>query len=171
LLLYLLDANVLIDAKNLYYPFKRVPEFWTWLEQMGRNGFAKIPIEIYEELKNGKDELSEWVKKTETQTALLFSEEVNIENVRFTVNEGYAPDLTDDEQEKLGRDPFLIAYALTSKQNRTIVTTEATKPNRKRANRRIPDVCNNLEILWCTSFIFFRDLDFSTDWKTRISET
>nr|WP_234706678.1 DUF4411 family protein [Ensifer aridi] len=25
---YLLDANVLITAKNQYYPIHRVPEFW-----------------------------------------------------------------------------------------------------------------------------------------------
>ena len=26
--LYLLDANVLINAKNFYYAFDQVPEFW-----------------------------------------------------------------------------------------------------------------------------------------------
>lgn len=30
-MLYLLDANVLIAAKNSYYAFDRVPEFWEWL--------------------------------------------------------------------------------------------------------------------------------------------
>ena len=30
-MLYLLDANVLIDANRDYYPLGRVPEFWDWL--------------------------------------------------------------------------------------------------------------------------------------------
>ncbi|MCY4508918.1 MAG: DUF4411 family protein [Acidobacteria bacterium] len=30
-MLYLLDANVLIDAHRDYYPLGRVPEFWDWL--------------------------------------------------------------------------------------------------------------------------------------------
>ena len=33
--LYLLDANVLIDANRDYYPVARVPEFWDWLLEMG----------------------------------------------------------------------------------------------------------------------------------------
>ena len=48
--LYLLDANVLIDANRDYYPIARVPEFWDWLLEMGRLGRIKIPLEIYEEV-------------------------------------------------------------------------------------------------------------------------
>ena len=49
-MLYLLDANVLIDANRDYYPIARVPEFWDWLLEMGRLGRIKIPLEIYEEV-------------------------------------------------------------------------------------------------------------------------
>ena len=48
--LYLLDANVLIDANRDYYPIARVPEFWDWLLEMGRLGRIRIPLEIYEEV-------------------------------------------------------------------------------------------------------------------------
>ena len=48
--LYLLDANVLIDANRDYYPIERVPEFWDWLVEMGELGRVKIPLEIYEEI-------------------------------------------------------------------------------------------------------------------------
>ena len=37
-LLYLLDANVLIDADRDYYPIDRVPEFWNWLAVMAELG-------------------------------------------------------------------------------------------------------------------------------------
>lgn len=53
-MLYLLDANVLIDANRDYYPLGRVDEFWEWLIHHGEQGNIKIPIEIYEELKAGK---------------------------------------------------------------------------------------------------------------------
>jgi len=65
-LLYLLDANTLINAKNLYYPIERVPEFWDWLIHQGQQSNIKIPIEIYEEFKDTKpkdgekDELTLW---------------------------------------------------------------------------------------------------------------
>ena len=48
--LYLLDANVLIDANRDCYPIARVPEFCDWLLEMGRLGRIRIPLEIYEEV-------------------------------------------------------------------------------------------------------------------------
>ncbi len=31
---YLLDANVFIEAKNLYYAFDICPGFWTWMDSV-----------------------------------------------------------------------------------------------------------------------------------------
>lgn len=33
--LYLLDANILIDANRDYYPVEAVPEYWAWLNRPG----------------------------------------------------------------------------------------------------------------------------------------
>lgn len=30
MMLYLLDANILITAANTYYGISQVPEFWSW---------------------------------------------------------------------------------------------------------------------------------------------
>lgn len=56
-MLYLLDANTLIDANRDYYGLDSVPQFWEWLIHMGQQGSVKIPLEIYEELKVGNDDL------------------------------------------------------------------------------------------------------------------
>ncbi len=137
MLLYLLDANVLIDANRDYYSIDRVPEFWEWLVHMGNRGNVKIPIEVYEEIKKKRkdeiDNLAVWAKKEETESALLLNEEADVQLVSKVINEGYATDLTDDEIEKLGRDPFLIAYALRHSSIRWVVTTEVSKPKRQRA--------------------------------------
>ena len=77
-MLYLLDANVLIDANRDYYPLERVPEFWEWLENAGGNGHVKIPVEVYEEIRDGKDDLANWAKQDQISTALLFQEEVDV---------------------------------------------------------------------------------------------
>lgn len=123
-MLYLLDANTLIDANRDYYPIRRVDEYWSWLVHQGQEGRVKIPLEIYEEVKGGKkDELSKWAKDAETESALRFEEEVEIALVQKVTEEGYAPDLTDIEIEQIGRDPFLIAYALVDVGNRCIVST------------------------------------------------
>jgi hypothetical protein len=164
-LLYLLDANVLIDANRDYYPIKRVPEFWEWLVYKGEKGQVKIPIEVYEEIKEGKDDLAIWAKKDETETALLFNEDADVSLVSRVTDGGYAADLTDDEVEKIGRDPFLIAYALASIKDRCIVTTEGSRPSRQRANKHVPDVCNGFGVRCCDTFEFLRDLNFSTKWS------
>jgi len=167
-LIYLLDTNVLIDANRDYYPIRRVSEFWEWLEYMGKKGSVKIPIEIYEEIKEGSDDLSIWAKKPSVESALLLIEEADVALVSYVIERGYANDLTEVEVERLGRDPFLIAYALQDINNRCVVTTEVSKPKSQRANRHIPDVCGTLNIPCCNTFRLISDLDFSTKWTTII---
>ena len=101
-MLYLLDANVLITAHNLYYPVNAVPEFWEWLVFHGEEGRLKMPIETYEEVKDGstdeeRDLLFGWISDDRNKAALIFDEEVNQELVACVVEQGYAPDLTDQE--------------------------------------------------------------------------
>ncbi|MEX2530780.1 MAG: DUF4411 family protein [Gemmatimonadota bacterium] len=165
-MLYLLDANVLIDANRDYYPLERIPEFWEWLQYHGQRGTVSVPPEIFDELEAKKDALSEWLKSSNAKQALIFEEEPNPVLVSRVVA-AYAPDLSDDEIEQLGRDPFLIAYALAEPDVRRVVTTETSKPSRIRANRHVPDVCKDLGVTCLTAFRFFQDLDFRTGWKDR----
>lgn len=160
-MLYLLDANVLIDANRDYYPIGRIPEFWEWLVEMGSENQVKVPIEVYEEVKDGKDDLAKWAKERIVSEALLLDEEADSVIISRVLSQGYAPGLTDDEVEKLGRDPFLIGYALLQ-SDRCIVTTEVSKPKRLRANRHVPDVCKDLGVKCCNTFEFVRVLDFRT---------
>jgi len=173
--MYLLDADVLIDANRDYYSIDRVPEFWEWLVDAGTKGLVKIPIEIYEEIRNGNvredgetgkiDLLAKWAKEPSVSEALLLQEDVDESLVSRVASEGYAPDLTDDELEEIGRDPFLVAYALISPRERCVVTTEVSKPSRKRKNRHLPDVCNSLGVTSCNTYTFIRALDFKTNWN------
>ena len=43
---YLVDANVLIEAKNRYYAFDIAPGFWKWLDQAHAQGtvFSRVKI-------------------------------------------------------------------------------------------------------------------------------
>ena len=165
-MLYLLDANVLIDANRDYYHLGRVSEFWEWLIHVGTEGLVKLPREVYEEIKDGNDDLAEWIKQPEVKDALLLDAAAEPTLVSRVVEEGYAPDLTDDELEKVGRDPFLIAYTLSDPTAHCVVTTEVSKPRRRRANRHIPDVCKDVGIRCCDTFGFIRELDFRTDWDS-----
>ena len=82
-MLYLLDASMLITANKSYYPVDSVPEFWEWLLYMAEQGSVKIPLEIFEEIKDGpdneeKDLLFGWVQKFDVKNALLLVENVNV---------------------------------------------------------------------------------------------
>jgi hypothetical protein len=59
--MYLLDSNVLINAKNGYYPFSLVPGFWTWvMEEATSSRLFSVP-RVRQELKDQEDQLSRWV--------------------------------------------------------------------------------------------------------------
>ena len=109
-MLYLLDANVLIDANRDYYPIERVPEFWDWLVEMGESYRVKIPVEIYEEVvlppprPDRPDPLVDWLRGHRDD--LVLNEPVSMELIARATEEGYADNLTDQEIEKIGCDPF-----------------------------------------------------------------
>jgi hypothetical protein len=163
--MHLLDANVLITANNLYYPIDQVPQFWTWLKQMGDAGHLKIPVEIFEEIKDGgtneeADPLYEWITNEANKEALLLDEEPDAALIQKIIEEGYGNDLTDDQLEEIGRDPILIAYGLKDQANRCVVTTEVSAPGKKRQNRKVPDVCNDFGVACCNTFVLTKKLGF-----------
>ncbi len=129
----------------------------------------KIPREIMEEIKAGhkdKDPLLDWICTPEIEDALLLEESVDVALVQRVVSVGYADDLRDDEVEKIGRDPFLIAYALAHPKDRVVVTTEVSRPSALRVNRKVPDVCKTVGVESCGPFALNKVLGFSTKWET-----
>jgi predicted nucleic acid-binding protein len=60
--MYLVDANVLIDAKNRYYAFDIAPGFWAWLERAHSAGQVCSIEAVRDELADGNDELAEWAR-------------------------------------------------------------------------------------------------------------
>ncbi len=71
----------------------------------------------------------------------------------------------DSEVEELGRDPFLVAHAIVQHSERCVVTTEVSKPAKKRQNRKVPDVCSTLALACCGPFDMYKKLNFHTAWK------
>jgi hypothetical protein len=165
--LHLLDASVLLIANHEFYGVNQVPEFWEWVHHKAQGGKIKLATEIYEEIKDDEHGVGEWARRDDIRKSLLLEEDVDIKLVRQVVSNGYAADLNELELEELGRDPFLIAYALADPRNRTVVTVEKSKPTSQRKNRKIPDVCKDLGVKCCDTATFTKTLGFSTDWKTR----
>ncbi len=164
--MHLIDANIIITAARTFYPLDRVPEFWEWLAHQGAANNLKMPVEIIEEVTGRSDPVGEWLRDEEKYNALCLNEEVDVARLQEVVSRGYAPDLNDAETIKVGRDPFLIAYAY--KTDRIIVSGEVSRPNAIRANRKVPDVCKSLGVECCDVFRMIGDLNFSTAWRTGV---
>ena len=103
-----------------------------------------------------------WRARIARKTLLLYLLDANV-----LIELGYAPDLSDEEVERIGRDPFLVAYALSDPARRTVVTTEVSKPKKQRANRHVPDVCTDLGVPCCNTYQFIDVLDFTTGRPSR----
>ena len=87
-------------------------------------GALKLPLDIFEEITAGTDDLCQWLKSADHKDALVLDEEVDARIVQRVLSDGYSPRLSDTDMVKLGRDPFLIAAALAAPSTRIVVTTK-----------------------------------------------
>ena len=62
-MIYLLDANVFIQAKNLYYGLDFCPAFWEWLVVNNQDNRVFSIEKVGDEINAGGDELAVWVSQ------------------------------------------------------------------------------------------------------------
>ncbi|QOR48061.1 DUF4411 family protein [Trueperella pecoris] len=65
--MFLLDANVFIEAKNRYYGFDFAPGFWDWLDQATQRSLICSIEPIKKELVTGNDALRTWLRNTQAK--------------------------------------------------------------------------------------------------------
>lgn len=118
-----------------------------------------MPSEVHDEVVEGTDELAKWIGQAQVKNVLLLNEEVDQQVLQRVLDDGYGRDLTEDEIDEVGRDPFLVAYAMMG-DNRAVVTKEVSKPSRSRGRTKLPDACNRLGVPWISDFALYRELDF-----------
>jgi hypothetical protein len=58
--IYLLDANIFIQAKNLHYGLDFCPAFWDWLVVNNEAGKVFSIEKVGDEIEAGADELADW---------------------------------------------------------------------------------------------------------------
>lgn len=64
--MYLLDSNVMIEAKNRYYGFEICPGFWRWIEQVHDDSKIFSIHAVRDEILAGEDDLTDWAKSLPT---------------------------------------------------------------------------------------------------------
>lgn len=162
-MLYLLDANVLIAANGQHYPFGRIPHFWEWVALEAKAGHAKIPFEIYSEINSTNEPFMRWL--SEYKDDLILDENVGRNELNQVQENAYRcgrkEPLSEEEIEKIKNDSILIAYAFSNREERVVVTKEASNPDRKHSKTKIPNACKKMGIRFVNDFQFyFRERDF-----------
>ena len=169
MVVYLIDANVLMTAANSHYPIDVFPVFWDWLEFQIGQGSIRMPREVFDEVKDGGDDeeidqLYAWIQREHLKDALVLPEEADIAIVQEVMDASYSP-LNDIQLEQIGQDPFLVASAKVQPDTRCVVTYEKSAPLTAPQNRKIPDACDTAGVRCCDPMSMLRELGFSSNWR------
>ena len=135
---YLLDANVFIQGKNLYYGFDICPAFWDWLIRANAKGLVYSIDRVEAELVGLGDDLSTWAGQ-QGDTFFLKPDSAVLPSLgtlsTWASNQNYEPAAVNLFLQVA--DYYLVAHAHAHRH--TVVTLEVSAPSRKRI--KIPDAC------------------------------
>jgi hypothetical protein len=147
---YLLDSNVFIESKNLYYRFGTCPAFWDWIERAHQEGLAFSIDAVRNDLNVGNDDLTVWVAARGPHFFLSADAQTGVAATAVSV-------WVNAQQFHAGAiatffassDYLLIAHALA--HGFTVVTRETPDPNCRR-RVKIPDVCQAVGVPFMNHF-------------------
>lgn len=140
---YLIDADVLIDAKNRYYGFDFCPAFWEWLIDRNDAGMVFSIEKVSDELKGRADELTEWAAQQGDRFFLRPGPSTlpalgTVSN--WATSQAYEPAAISEFFD--AADYYLVAQGLALAY--TVVTREIPSPSTKKI--KIPNPCIGLGV-------------------------
>ena len=152
--MYLIDANVLIEAKNRYYAFDIAPGFWAWLDQAHRQSMACSIDAVRDELFDGNDELADWAQANAAffRTIDQGTTQHFGDLTAWATSRSFTPAAL-AEFTGTNADYLLVAYA--REHQHTVVTHERSQPN-ARARVLIPDACLAMDVDTTDTFQMLR---------------
>lgn len=152
---YLIDSNVLIEAKNKYYGFDFHPGFWDWLLDANRNGVLFSVSKVDEELRDGGDDLADWVRDRDSAFFLEPDDQVvlSLQSCSTWVNDNGQYDAAAVSTFLAAADFYLVAHAHA--HGHTVVTHEVASNSRLRV--KIPNACVGMGVQCATPFRMLSD--------------
>ena len=161
---YVLDANVFIEAARRYYAFDLRSRFWDILLDRADNGVIESIDLVKKELEKGKgkdgeeDELAVWANGDFSHAFCSTDEEEIIKSYGKLMTWAQTqPQYTEAAKAQFANVPdgWLVAYALA--KGRVVVTQEVLKPDIK-TRVPIPNVCEPFHIRYIDTFAMLREL-------------
>lgn len=165
---FLIDSDVFITSKNLYYAFEICPGFWNSLIHHYHQGEVRSIDRVRVELLAGREteDLVRWVKSELPGGFFLdTSEEKTVsayEEVMLWVQRN--PQFYDPAKAKFATeaDGWLVAYAMA--HGGTVITNEQSRRESK-SRILLPDVCDSFSVKYRNAFHMLRTLDIRLEWK------
>jgi hypothetical protein len=153
--MYLVDADVFIEAANSHYAFDVVPGFWDWLLVANADGTVASVEAVQRELRAGRDELAHWAMDRDEMFFLQPDDEVvvslRIVSEWATNCDRYTSAAVADFLAKA--DYYLVSHAHAHAG--VVVTHEVSSNSRNKI--KIPDACSDLEVECITPFAMLRE--------------
>lgn len=151
---YLLDTNVLIAAKNLYYGFDFCPAFWDWLIRKHQTSKVFSVEQVFNEIAGGDDDLVEWARSRADGFFRPIDEATlpSLKTVAQWVEEAEAYTPAAKNTFLQVADYYLIAQAHAG--GHTVVTQE--RPENSRNRVKIPNVCLGIGVRYMNTFDMLR---------------
>lgn len=156
--IYLLDANVFIEAARRYYAFDIAPPYWAALVKCAKDGCVRSIDQVRDELLRGNDDLAVWAD-SDFQEWFMITDEDSVtglyadvmawveEQEQFT--EAAKEEFADDA------DGWLVAYA---KVNGCVVVTREQFNRDCKRRVPLPNVCRAFGVTYCDTFDMLRNL-------------
>jgi predicted nucleic acid-binding protein len=156
--MYLLDANVFMEANRLYYGFDIAPGFWAWLGDERLAGRVGSIDAVKDEITAGTGDLVDWANALPAAFWLTDTEDVLARMAKLAAwaahpARHYRQSALDEFLRSA--DLKLVAHAITS--GSTLVTRERSAPE-SRTKVKIPDACSAVGVACVDPFSAYRAL-------------
>jgi hypothetical protein len=155
---FVLDANVFIQAHRRYYAFDLAPRFWTGLAEHAATGQVESIDRVKSELEQGKDELAVWACGAFVR-AFASTDEESVTRAFGSIMNWVSQQRQFSDAAKAefaqGADGWLVAYAQA--KGRVVVTHEVLDLN-VRKKVPIPNICQAFAVPWVDTFAMMREL-------------
>lgn len=87
-MIYLLDANTLMEAHDTFYPVDRIKPFWDWVHAQAQAGLIKMPVEVHSEF-TGDGLHVQWINDPDVKAALVLDEDPDPALIQRVIDIGY----------------------------------------------------------------------------------
>ena len=143
--MYLIDANIFIQAQNGYYGIDICPGFWEWMTNQGAAGSLGSIAEVYKQFTPDNSECQEW-KRRNVQWFKVKHQEADLAAAYQTINKWVeSRSYRQAAKDIFYADPDYELIARAKAGAHTVVASEVPAPDAIK-KVKIPDVCKGINV-------------------------